>query len=73
MISAFYVRIMNHIVKTKGDLSSFGTSEKSRGANYKALKLLLLLLSSNLLVWLPLLVLSILTYSNVEVPHSVSR
>jgi len=75
VISAFYIRIMKHIVETKDNLASFDNveNEKATKVSQGALKLLLLLLSSNLLVWLPLLTLSFLAYANVSIPHSVSR
>ena len=68
-----YVAIILFVNKVQVELENVGHKGNKNKMKTTAMKLMLVLVGSNLFLWFPILLISFLTISSVEVSHHIAR
>ena len=74
LLLASYVKILCHVFQSEKSVRQLGfTSRRVNKRIYTTVKSVLLLVSCNLFLWMPVFAISILTLLQVHIPSSLSR
>ena len=73
LIFVAYGTIIWHVLKSDRSIKQMGGVSASRGITFKTVQSVILLIGSSLLLWLPVIVVSIMSISSVTLPKTLYR